>query len=877
MVMLRLLFVSLLVCAQAVSYAQQPCITEPMKGYKGDCEISVTMSPDGKRIYTSDRLSLKIWDVATNKVIEEISPFPHALWNQSNDPDILRLGFKSNYRISTGAVEEIDWFNLKGVELPKDAEPGRYMQQFTIPELSLIFYRSKKGTLKIVDLSNKGKITALDSKYTKMFHVPGTKSVLIQAKDGSMHIYNAESRTFIETDKKYPFNFEPAASIDGRFAALLTDKVIYIFDSQTNSFVSENPVVSGAHGLHVKFTPDKTRYYIFATEGLQQENDVLFSSIFEFSYPDLKLVRTIDLTKVTFPAQSNFIFNPATEQLLFKQPHQFKTHKDMHIFDIRAWKYNGVFSLEEKGSFNNEEKYAAEREQRIRIGNQALNALYDLPASVSPCHSETPQPTIVTHIDDYTNNGTVIIRDDPDDGGRCIVWKFPEGMPLMLYFSTTYFGDKPSANAVHVPGVILRSSLSASGNEVGFNTKNGMYIYRGTQLLYQSQDKVLKAMLNGKALVCTPEPNKLKGATQWPYSRPCQRYELIDLSTGGAIRSGPIENYEGKSDDGNRLFISFTDKPSPLLKWIDMSDPSKVVTVEGAEAIKKSGFAYRTTAPLSTTIADRLTGQSEVIPNFRVPKWTSGPKSYVMRDNYILTFEAANGFKLIDINTAKSVSDTQLFSGWTRFKDMAYLKGIGKILVMDNLPIFTRPNASDEDPGASVFTIDVTTGEITPYLTTINRKRLISEGKAAAAALAYSYTPEGRCSNIPANHRKGHGIIDLKTGQATGVIMGYDCDEDVYVVAYREAYDASAGVYNIRFMKKTREEMNKVQLSGSASYRLCPECGGYPVSFSKKTTSGWSDWEQKSLNIYVYRRKWETKTETMSHFCRVCKGQAWIK
>ena len=53
------------------AFAQEPCRGYPMKGYTGNCDLSVAFSSDGKYVYTSDRLTLKKWDIFTKEVVEE--------------------------------------------------------------------------------------------------------------------------------------------------------------------------------------------------------------------------------------------------------------------------------------------------------------------------------------------------------------------------------------------------------------------------------------------------------------------------------------------------------------------------------------------------------------------------------------------------------------------------------------------------------------------------------------------------------------------------------------------------------------------------------------------------------------------------------------
>ncbi|HYF70338.1 MAG TPA: hypothetical protein VD884_19500 [Ohtaekwangia sp.] len=860
-----------------------------MKGYIGDCEVTVSMSSDGKHIYSSDRKSLKIWDSSTNQVIDEISPFPYDLGNQSNNPDMVNVvDFASQvpgqiifpFSLSKRNVEVSKELNDPKVKeiLAKDGET--YVgKKFVIPELSLVFYESKKSRqLKRIDLRDNYKVTALNSKYASPVHVPGTKVVLFERKLnsglGALSILDAENNTWKETSDYFNFTVRAGGKIDERHIALLNRRRVYILDSESGTIVFDKQIPSEGNNLQVLFKPDRSGFYLFA-----EATKRIISPVFEFSYPELKIVTEIEVTRHKKPEGTVVsMFNPTDESIFYKKDTYTATHKELNVFDLRTGVEKGVFSLEEKQKFNSEDEILANKDLRMHVGNKALEALRDLPESVQPCHSCDGEYKSFSYIDDYTIDGKVIIRDADGVGGRCIVWKFPEGTPKMLYFSSTYFGDKPAENAAHVPALILNSMISSSGNEVGFNTVNGVYIYRGNTLIYEGNDKALKAMLNGKALICTPEEDKNKALILHPKDRKCLKFEIIDLATGKPLRSAAIDSFVGKSEDGNQIFISFAKSQVPELKMIDLKNPAVIITVQGND-IKETGFAYKTAVEGSPSILDRLSGQTEFIPDFRIPKIQGQfDNRYVIRNNYILTFEKGNGFTIVDIEKGKPITKMPLYSGWTQFKDMAYLKSIGKLLVIDNQPKYTGPNPGDEDPGASAFTIDVATAEIKPYLTSIDRKNYVISQKAKAAALAYSYTPEGRCASLSHSHNAGRAVFDPKTIKQVGIVMGYDCDEDVYAVAYREVIDQNAGIYQIRFIQKTRDELRlNYNLSETTSYRVCPSCNGYPMSFSKKTTSGWSDWEQKSLNIYVYRREWETKTTTVRHLCKVCKGAAWLK
>jgi hypothetical protein len=307
---------------------------------------------------------------------------------------------------------------------------------------------------------------------------------------------------------------------------------------------------------------------------------------------------------------------------------------------------------------------------------------------------------------------------------------------------------------------------------------------------------------------------------------------------------------------------------------LDVNNPREIKNLTGTE-IEESGFSLYTANENSTSRVNKVTRQEEVIQGYRVPNTNANDGSKVkITDHYILSYARNDGFNVIDIKQGKSLATVPLYSGWWKFNDMTYLESIGKLLVVYREPIYTWPNANENDPGASAFTIDVKTGEIKPYLLTENRKQYLTLYKAAAAAAAYSYSPQGRCEARNNQYRSGSTLFE--NGKLYGIVVGYDCDEEAYVVAYREIYDAPSQIYMLRLTKKSFEDLNSLQSVGS-THRVCPLCNGHPVEFTTSTQSGWSDWEQKSLNIYVYTRKWETKTTTKRTTCTTCKGAALIK
>jgi hypothetical protein len=308
---------------------------------------------------------------------------------------------------------------------------------------------------------------------------------------------------------------------------------------------------------------------------------------------------------------------------------------------------------------------------------------------------------------------------------------------------------------------------------------------------------------------------------------------------------------------------------------LDLNDPKKVITVTGAGDIERTGFPIYTLMANSSFRINKLTGSQEVISGFRIPNIGAFENHHLrIMDNHVMSFDPSYGFNVIDIAKGVSIAKVPLYAGWWKYENMLYVGSIGKLLIVNSAPVYTWPNPTEQDPGASAFTIDVQTGAITPYLVTINRPQYVAETKAInaqiAAELAYKYSPEGICKERTNKYTKGMNLHQKGGGAFYGIVMGYDCEEGSYVVAYREIVD---GNYQVRLKMSPVEDLDALDASGS-HYSICPLCHGYPVGYKTRTESGWSEWEQKSLNIYVYRREWETRTITHKVVCKTCKGAA---
>jgi hypothetical protein len=878
-----IIFSIALLCISSFCSAQEPCLTEPFKGYKGDCNITITMSLDGKYIYTSDRVTLKIWEVSTNTIVKEITPFTYDIYGNSNNPRHIRVRGANQYASEGGSYV----FDLEKMEIYKpqpllidDAKLSdlykkdaldlyRKSKNADVPEFQYKFYISKDAKLKKIDLRTK-KVSSYGSEYDNLHYLPEAKALICAKKiklQYYLHILNLEKDTWIETDIAYPFIGKVLHAFDSKHVLLFGNYSFIILDITTgNTKASFMGNTSSDEPAKIHFKPDSSGFYLYVMEtDLQRKKTSWSSDLMEYSYPQFQLISKTPFHK---NIQGGSMFNPATKYFYTKANH-YKAPLDLSISDNSSGEFKGNFFIEEKGKFEGNDKFMADKDLRAKVGNNAIEKLYSI-TPVEPNHSVMRSGKL--KIDAHSNNGKVLIREDVSIGATCIVWKFPEGTPEYMYSSSNNPADRIPQNAIKVPAYIRNGFLSPSGNVVGFNTQKGVYIYRGSALIYTSENKVLRDLPEGRALICTVKEGPPNLSSNVPV---CSKQELIDLETGNAIPTIPIDSYMGMNEIGTKLFLSFSTTP-PVLKALDITKPKELITLTGGQ-IEESGFSVYRGELNSAYRGNLLTGKREVIANYRVPNTLANDGSQVkMQGNFLLAFEPNNGFNIVDISLGKSIAGVPLYSGWWNFDDMVYLKNIKKIVAVYKVPIFSSPAATVDDPGASAFSIDIESGEITPYLVTEDRKTYLELHKAAAAAAAYRYSPAGKCEARNNQYQKGSTLY-TKGGNLFGIVLGYDCDEEAYVIANREVYDEKDNIYLLRLTKKTFEELNDSYQQSGASHHICPMCNGNPVELNTRTQSGWSDWEQKSLNIYVYQRKWETKTQVVRTVCKQCKGAVLIK
>lgn len=852
--MSRISAILILIFFVQASFAQNiPCKSYPMSGYRGNCNVTSALSADRKYVYTTDRVTLKKWDIATNKVVEEIQGFTSSFAGGTDNPRFIRVKRESATRShpqddlydlklkAMAADPKVTLLSLMPEGKRKSFEKTLYAGAFTV------YFSSDSAFAGLVDTS--GKLYQLEVSTGKM-------NLLIEGNNVMHFIQGINTFTVYGLkDRKYLVDLVSGNKIEfkstrGMEAAIVTpDKKYIVFSGRGGfSFVERNTgseVFSHWTGDRVYLKSDQSMFYAFS---ISWDNDQTYSihHALTFSYPQFKELERID-----------------TQWSGFANPESMNFDPDKGVF-MNAWGGRDIKSREVKVSFSVEQSVTeddlqaeiAERNRNAKIGNEAIERL-----------STMKTPPIVHALEDYvtpkimshSDNGKIVIYSNYGSGGSVVVWSFPEGMPSVAFRDETSTARGMSTSAILVPGEIRNGVISPAGKVIALETTEGVVFYEGGTQKSVFPKRDLLGLLDNAALLGAQ-------VTSGEY----KDVIMVDPSTGKTL--GKV-----KTKGMGKFWANVRMKPGvftfPGQSEVGILDPASPTEIKFTPLVNLPENDPARYQFERWTIKDKVTSKEEQLPGIR--PLTSVDNRHI-QSNFLIAYYFNEGFYIYDLKQKKTINEKAIYPGWMNDERVVFMPGINKLLVWTSVPVFTRPNATDKDPGASAFTIDIVTGEITPYLMSEPRSVFIEKGNAAKAA-AFRY------ASLPCEEKIRDFLPGDNAGSATNprlIILGYDCDVKAYVVAKRSKMhqESNSTVQESRLYAMTEEEL---QVQGyrpvTKSLRVCPVCHGYPMSYSKQTTSGWSDWEQKSLNIYVYTREWETKTEEIGTTCRRCKGEAWVK
>lgn len=780
----------LLIFSAIFSYAQDPCTTAPGQGYAGKCDIISIRSSDGRYLYTSDKLTLKKWDLKTRKIVDEISPAPAKFSEAEVLPD--------------AATKSLLPKNERTTYLPS---PQIYL--YWKKEERFLYNVSKRESLK----------TTLPSGIARLQATPDPKIVLMQDPYATYFV-NVETGTTLKT----------------------------IQDPGQITFKSDG---SGFFTVGLSFRNVETSNFHFVRH---------------YTFPDCKLISEI------VPGSAG--------RFIEKFPYVYSVIADadrdiVYIHSITSedplslpgFKFPGAipadtFSLKRVKDASEEEADKKRKERNLEVANKMIEKLPSL-VEPSPRHSSR-ENVLKLKIDDYTQDGKVLIREEYIGTNALMLWSFPDGKPLELIHN----GDKTEGlggSPIVVREVILNGLLSPSGKEIGVNYYAKSAIFENRSVKIEFTGKKIAALFDGKALVYPVDAKK----NDWTL----KNFELINTSTGEVI-----QKVKAAPMDGNVLINSKYAPGRLIFHWnkfehgvyvFDINAPGSITKVQspGSGSLLKGLMLDN----LANEWYDVPNGKSQSIPGYIYP--VAGNQGAKIDGRYLLTNRKEVGWQVFDAKEGKF--NAPLYCGWVGFTDAVFISGLNKLLVVTKSPEYTAPNAGPEDPGASAYTIDAATNEIIPYLLTETRAAQEKYFKENAAKNTWTYSKTD-CEYAADRFRPNFFLTSAIGSNPTYLMLGYDCEENVYVVAERVKSSFEGVPFNvIRFHKKTGDDLLSYSMAGGP-FEICPNCGGVTAGKVSTYYTGWSNWEQKYANIYTRKYVVNQKIDYLKH-CNVCNGNAWIK
>lgn len=808
-----------------------------MSGYTGDCDIITVFSPDGQYVYTSDMVTLKKWDLATRKVVSEITPFPYKIMYGINNTNLIKVSQKD--RILLYDLESQSVFDQ---EKPIQSEAakktldklkkGGYVYVFKGNNNVAALYSKK--TLYRLDLQI-GKLTEIGSDIEEPIAIPGT--TLLAAGQYLFDFAAGKKVTF--SSKGY---YDVMLSPDQKyFITMGYNREAVFLDVSTGK-----PAFNAGTGI-VKFKSDGTGFFVTWTK---DEEGGKIEQIAEYTYPGFKQVRVIqdDWLVSGWRSYYRMMLDPDKEQIY---RHIFDTKiRNMFVYgyDLKTGAVVDTVSFKHNPNAAEADVENMERVAREKIGNNALEKLADLKA---PPFAHSINVMNSQFRGEYTDDGLVLLYDRYHQGQVCILWSFPEGKPVHVYSDEMSSQNGAPEGAIVVPGQIHRNFLSPTGKHVGFNSYNNAYVYEGNTQKVKLENSEIAVLLDGRAFV-------------WSLNTKGERKSLsfVDTGTGKVLKGVKSSGIDFSAESHLVPGKAFFRVDNGLGVW-DSASPDELKYYSSNE-ISKSGYPQFSTDVTKTDLKP-------------TDRWDLSKT----QSSYVINYYSGEGFVIYDFIANKRVNEKTLYSGWTKLNDVVYFKKLNKLLVITQSPLLTWPKPKPDAPGASAYTIDVKTNEITPYLLTDTRAEYVKV-KGDPENIVYTYRePESDCERMARKFKVGQYLESTLAGEYKPyIVVGYDCERKVYVMAQRQNLfpNSNTVVWASRLVpvKEAYLESGRYRWV-DIHYEICSACNGYPAGFNTEYYSGWSEWEQKSLNIHVYTRKWETTKKQVLQLCSVCNGQAWVK
>ena len=815
--------------------AQDPCTTTPFMGYKGKCDIASVVSPDGKFLFTSDRLTLKKWELQTRKIVSDIS-FTSVLQTISDIPEY-----------NTQPVTED--VAVKAMLDKNKLKPLTHFNANTAWMLA-----KKESRIVKINIASGNKV--ISTEYADVHDYAPLDVTLVSGKDNELFIFNLTSGAVVKADVYYSELSYVTHTKDKKFLVIEGVDVFSFVDVKTGKTAGR---VSGQGNFF--FKSDMSGFY-FIRQQMFLNGSHIFNSISEYSYPEIKELNRLDKSSGKFLNAYDRVrtmMMDADRSIVYIRGGDYDDDQLILLgFKYPEGQPADTFSLKKIETQGEQRLDAKRKEANLMIANNAIARVNDVQEQ-SPRHGS--QKVRFMHIDDFTPDGQIVmVREEYFRGGGVIAWKFPEGKPQLLVYDQEKT-DGIGGSSIAVGSSIKQSFISPDSKTIGINLSDKCIVIRDNVVKFEIPNKQIIALYDEVFLAYSFE----KGLGY-------KNLELISTSTGQVSQKvngqvSPDVTVNTRFRKGKVYLHN-----SKEMHVFDIKNPSSLTSYKLPGVVPDAPlFTMPNVRGLS--VLNVSTGTEEEIPGYRNAQGAN-EHTVVDGETYLLANRYETGWDIYNIQEGTRATPQNYYCGWTGFSDATFMKDANKLLVVGVYASYVRPNATDDDPGASAYILDLTTNVITPYLLTDTRTAQLVVDKAKREA-SWQYTPLTKCDKAKSRFTEGW-MIRGGAYSPEYLYLGYDCDEDVYVMAQR-VKDSYEGVqFNVvRFLKMRDADLTSYKNYGGP-YEICPHCGGVTGGVVDTYYSGWTGWEQKYANIYTRKYVVNQKIKVLTH-CQVCNGDAWYR
>lgn len=837
------LLISLLVIVLSqVSIAQPPpCQSGPMEGYQGEkCNVVRIISPDGF-VYTSafGYPALKKWSLATHTVVEEFS-MEGIVMNGF-------MGFSAGGRYLRFASIMDNFYckRLFDTQTGKVVDIGKYSMYEMLPN-NIALISDEKKKLMLYDMTSKKVKATLAKNVGSHIDVSADGNIIVWGMydEPGIRVYDVSKGSIILKESKGARDMRASVSPDGKHIVWCgTQKNLITNTTSTNQCYSSNLDLP-----HFLFTPDsKTMFVMIASEAFSYGDWTYFvSALREYdlqtgtlkadhsaAWRNAKIKNMGISAELPVTADGQIYFPLQTSVVLADKADFNKQSNTLDLFsNIGATGVAQQQTKEDRAKHITELTAAAEQAfQTMNVTNVAFQHDFKM-----------------TNFDYDPTTGFAVVGNVNETG----LFNINDGK-----FVATY------SSGIDRPGLSVKAAtygfymVAPGGKLIAQRWGEDTFLYNHTQRIGEAKGAAFMQFVSERYALAMNKSNQIG---------------LYDITKGEFIVTYGkwVENVVTliTPDKTKILFDNRTRSPE-LIELMTGKVLYKLDDKVRYGAISDNFIfsGYQTANAL-----DIKTGLPVTLKNW---DQTRTGKKHLVLENYLIAVDDNGVTSIFDLTKMQYTSPMPLkLLHYHHFDHFGVFRNANKLFIATDNGSASFASSSKDPDYASAYTMDMTTGQLTPYRYHIHGKEA---GKIYAAQQAEF--DRKRSEQLAAENAglpecmhnlkiKPKRAVEDKISKQLSLVVNFDCDTQNYQI--RVYSNSNATPYSV-----PRWQMEADYYVVNAA--VCSKCNGHgtfteTVNYSNTNVDNYSVYAPGGKVITTKSGSFQ-KTDT----CPVCKGNGLVK